>query len=102
MDINELKSKIEQWANDRNIIKGATTHAQFVKLIEETGELAAGIARSNEDLIKDSFGDVFVVLTILAAQCEVDLNECIELAYNEIKDRKGRMIDGCFVKEEDL
>tara|TARA_R110002020_G_scaffold90534_16_gene220479 strand:+ start:101 stop:409 length:309 start_codon:yes stop_codon:yes gene_type:complete len=102
MTTDELTKKIEQWANDRNIIEGATTHSQFLKLMEETGELAAGIARNNEDLIKDSFGDVYVVLTILAAQCGVNFNECIGLAYDEIKDRKGKMINGCFIKEEDL
>lgn len=102
MTTDDLIKKIEQWANDRNLIKGATTNAQFIKLIEETGELAGGIARNDEDIIKDSFGDVFVVLTIMAAQLGLDFNECIQMAYDEIKDRKGKMIDGFFVKEEDL
>lgn len=93
---------IRNWANDRNIIEGATPHAQFVKLIEEVGELAHGIAKSRIDEIKDGIGDAVVVLTILAAQHDVCIEECIELAWNEIKDRKGRMINGCFVKEADL
>jgi NTP pyrophosphatase (non-canonical NTP hydrolase) len=93
---------IRQWAADRNLIEGATPQAQFVKLMEETGELASGIAKSRIDEIKDGIGDSVVVLTILAAQYGVTIEECVALAYDEIKDRKGRMINGCFVKEADL
>lgn len=92
---------IEEWADQRNIIEGATQHAQLVKLMEEMGELASGVARGNLDLIKDSIGDCAVVLTILAAQNNLVFEECVESAYEEIKDRKGRMKDGIFVKEED-
>ena len=93
---------IRGWAHDRNLIEGSTPAKQFVKLIEEIGELAAGLARGKEELIKDGIGDAFVVLTILAAQHGWEIEDCIELAWNEIKDRKGRMIDGTFVKEADL
>lgn len=93
---------IRQWATDRNIIEGATPQAQFVKLIEEAGELAAGLAKSRREVVIDSIGDMAVVLTILAAQSGVTIEECIAAAYEEIKDRKGRMIDGTFVKESDL
>jgi NTP pyrophosphatase (non-canonical NTP hydrolase) len=93
---------IRNWANDRNIIEGATTHAQFVKLMEEAGELASGIAKSKIEMVKDGIGDTIVVLTILAAQHGLSVEECVEQAWNEIKDRKGRMINGVFVKEADL
>lgn len=93
---------IRQWAHDRNIIEGATPHAQFVKLIEEVGELAQGIAKGRIDAIKDGIGDAVVVLTILAAQHGLLIENCIDYAYNEIKDRKGRMVNGTFVKEADL
>ncbi len=66
------------------------------------GELAAGIAKGNEELVADSIGDMVVVLTILAEQSGLRIENCIKLAYLEIKDRKGRMHDGVFIKSEDL
>lgn len=91
---------IRQWAKDRNLIEGATPQAQMLKMTEEVGELASGIARGNKKLTFDSIGDCVVVLTILAAQHGWIIEECIEAAYLEIKDRKGRMVDGVFVREQ--
>lgn len=91
---------ILQWAADRNILKGSTRKDQMTKLMEEIGELAGGIARGNEDMVKDSIGDALVVLTILAEQSGTSIAECLSLAWNEIKDRKGKMVDGIFIKEE--
>ena len=93
--------RIRQWAHDRNLIEGSTVQAQFVKLIEEIGELAEAIAKGKDEQFLDSIGDAFVVLTILAAQKEMNIEECIAGAWHEIKDRKGRMVDGVFVKEAD-
>ena len=98
----ETIKKIEEWAEARNLVSGSTPHAQMLKLMEEAGELAGGIAKNKPDVIVDSVGDVIVVLTILCAQLGIDIQECVELAYNEIKDRKGEMRNGVFVKEEDL
>ena len=98
--LSKTIQKIEQWAEDRNLIKGATCHAQMLKMTEEVGELAGGLARGKEDIVKDSIGDAVVVLTILAAQSGLKIEDCIAAAYNEIKDRKGRMVDGVFVREE--
>lgn len=98
MDKVEL---IKKWAEDRNLQTG-NPQGQIMKLLEESGELASGVAKNNEPLIKDSVGDIFVVLTVLCLQLGIDIEECIDLAYNEIKDRKGKLIDGVFVKEEDL
>lgn len=95
----ELFEKIENWAHDRNIIHGATRQAQMLKLTEELGELAGGIAKQKDDVVKDSIGDCMVVLTILAAQSGLTVEECLKHAYNEIKDRKGRMVNGVFIKE---
>lgn len=161
MKEKELIGKIAQWAKDRNLILGSTPQKQFIKLMEEFGELCAGIARNDKEKIKDSIGDCGVVLIILNEQCQIEkdlifarefqiespenqikytmhylnglswlidddgndkfvlceliteLNgyshyygftmlECLEHAYEQIKDRKGKMIDGVFVKEEDL
>ena|SRR5690606_5569051 len=88
---------IEQWADNRNLIEGSDPKSQFVKLVEEVGELANDIAKGKD--VKDSIGDVAVVLAIIAKQYGTTLDACLELAYNEIKDRKGKMVDGVFVKE---
>jgi len=92
---------IRQWARDRNLIDGSDRFRQMVKLVEEQGELAAGIAKSNEPLVADSIGDMVVVLTILAEQSGVTIENCIEDAWSEIKDRRGRMVNGVFIKEGD-
>lgn len=92
---------IRGWAEDRNLIAGSTVQAQFVKLIEEIGELAEAIAKGKDEQFKDSIGDAFVVLTILAAQKDLDIEECIGAAWEEIRHRKGRMVDGVFVRDLD-
>ena len=97
-DITEL---IKKWAIDRNVVSG-DPKAQMVKLLEEAGELAEGINKNKQDLIIDSIGDVYVVLVILCMQLGLDINDCIKVAYDEIKDRKGKLVNGLFVKEEDL
>lgn len=97
-DITEL---IKKWAVDRNVVSG-DVKSQMVKLLEEAGELAEGINKNKKDLIVDSIGDVYVVLVILCMQLELDINDCIKVAYEEIKDRKGKLVNGLFVKEEDL
>lgn len=94
-------SMIREWAKARNLIKGSTPEKQFIKLMEEAGEVAAALARNKQDELIDGLGDMFVVMTILAAQRGVDIEDCIAAAYAEIKDRKGRMVDGIFCKEGD-
>lgn len=91
--------RIRQWAHDRNLIEGSTVQAQFVKLIEEIGELAEAIAKGKDEQFLDSIGDAFVVLTILAAQKGMDIEECIAFAWDEIRDRKGKMVDGVFIRD---
>ena len=97
-DITEL---IKKWAVDRNVVSG-DVKSQMVKLLEEAGELAEGFNKNKMDLIVDSIGDVYVVLVILCMQLGLDINDCIKAAYDEIKDRKGKLVNGLFVKEEDL
>lgn len=98
--LGELVALIQNWAWDRNLIDGSTPNAQMLKLMEEVGELVGGVCKDKGDVIKDSIGDVFVVLTIVAAQMGWSIEECVQAAYAEIKDRKGRMVQGVFVKEE--
>lgn len=158
--MNELIAKIEQWANDRNIIKGSKPIDQAMKLFSEFGELADNVGKGRD--CRDDIGDVFVVLTIMAKQTGMDildsvnkkslplnediktlvgrlseqlttltlicqesrlpifalnnsisylkliclvkrytLQECVQIAYDDIKNRKGLMHGGLFIKESD-
>ena len=92
---------IRQWSIDRNL-HTADPNKQALKLGEEFGELFEGLAKGNLALTKDAIGDMYVVLTIMSQQLGFTIEECIDVAYDEIKDRRGRMIDGVFVKESDL
>ena len=94
--------QIREWAEARNLINGSDSFRQLAKLTEETGELAADISKCRQRTkIADSIGDCVVVLTILAAQQGLKIEDCIAQAHEEIKDRRGVMRDGVFVKEED-
>ena len=91
-------TQIREWAEARNLIAGSDSFRQLAKLAEETGELAADISRGRpRRRIADSIGDCVVVLTILAAQNGLQIEDCITQAYDEIKERKGVMKDGVFV-----
>jgi NTP pyrophosphatase (non-canonical NTP hydrolase) len=92
---------IKQWATDRGL-QTMEPSKQMLKLVEEVGELAAAIARNKTEEIVDSIGDIYVVLVILSMQLGLDVKESIEAAYEEIKDRKGKVINGVFIKENDL
>ena len=94
-------SDILKWAIDRNMIDGSNSHAQMVKLMEEVGELANGIARNNKETIIDSIGDVVIVLTILAAQYNLKIEFCIDSSWQEIKNRTGKMVNGVFIKDNE-
>lgn len=160
-DLQEFTGLIEQWAEDRNL-HTADPIKQYDKLIEEFGELMKGINKQDMPMIKDSIGDMYVVMVIMSVQTGnsilgllksgtvdtlrpkhstyryvhvmaalarelnkgsyilseiyelkkqlaktcgeyyLDFTDCVGLAYNEIKDRKGKMVDGKFVKEADL
>lgn len=100
--INEQFENIRNWAEARNLIEGSKPINQVSKLVEELGELATGVNKGKMDLIADGIGDAVVVLTILAKQCNMNIEDCIDIAWNEIKDRKGKMQNGIFIKEEDL
>ena len=97
--MSDWKDRIRQWASDRNLIEGSTPWSQMLKLIEEAGELGDALRKSNIAEIKDAIGDIQVVLAVMCAQLGIDVDECREIAWNEIKDRKGKMVDGMFVKE---
>ncbi len=97
---SELIGDVKQWAEDRNLIRGSNAPAQFHKLIQECGELSDDMLKGKD--IRSEFGDVLVVLVIMAEQLGTSFEECLGIAYHKIKDRKGVMRDGVFIKEEDL
>jgi hypothetical protein len=91
--------RVTQWATDRNLIGGSEPRDQMLKLVEEMGELATAIQKKDRHGQIDAIGDCAVVLCIVAAQLGLGFDACQEAAWSEIKDRKGRLIDGVFVKE---
>lgn len=100
--LEELEQLTTNWAEARGIIKNGKSITQLGKLFEEGGELASGILKGKDQLIKDSIGDCLVVLNNLAKLNNTSLAECWDLAYEEIKDRKGYLNeDGNFIKEAD-
>lgn len=99
--MNELTNQIRKWAIDRNL-DSADPDKQMLKLGEEFGELCQGMAKNKPEQVIDSIGDMYVVLTVLSMQLNVDIQYCVQKAYNEIADRKGKIINGTFVKEADL
>lgn len=120
-EMEELIAKVINWGLDRNIIQSSSLEAQIPKLAEEFQELKDAIEIHGVDAIRDAIGDMTVVLTIMAEiygktyepedyiegipntiDVQSYLQTCLEGAYDEIKDRKGKLIDGVFVKEADL
>ncbi|MBS4200295.1 MazG-like family protein [Bacillus sp. FJAT-49732] len=99
--MNHLTAKIEQWAKERNL-HTADPNKQMLKLGEEFGELCQGMVKGNEAQVIDSIGDMYVVLKILSMQLGLDIKDCVEMTYEEIRFRTGKMINGVFVKESDL
>jgi NTP pyrophosphatase (non-canonical NTP hydrolase) len=90
---------IRNWAQDRGIYDKGNSHTQYVKLMEEAGELAEALLKNDKYEIKDAIGDMVVVLTNLAVLEGMQIENCIESAYNEIANRKGKMENGTFVKQ---
>lgn len=92
-------TKIRKWADARGIYKKGDAKTQLVKLVEEQGEVARAILKEDLPEIKDGIGDMVVVLTNLAHLSGFTIEECIDAAYDEIKDRKGKMDNGTFKKQ---
>ena len=93
---------IRSWAAERGIYDNGNSHTQYVKLMEEAGELAQALLKNDKPEIQDAIGDMVVVLTNLAYQENFQIEDCIDSAYSEIATRTGKMINGTFVKTESL
>ena len=121
MNFKELEQLVITWGEEKDLIKKENAEKQFMKFIEEVFEFKCemdkvarleAISEPNEYEVnkhkrklrdmKLEMGDILVTLIILSAQLDIDLTECLEMAYQKISKRKGKTIDGLFVKEEDL
>ncbi len=99
-NFEELQSAIGQWAQDRNIDKFENRFQQLAKVQEELGELAGAVLKQKSETTIDSVGDTLVTIIILCKQLGIDPVECLAIAYEEIANRKGKTVDGTFIKEE--
>lgn len=118
MNFEDLRKKVLDWADGKDLLHEENAEKQFMKFMEEVFEFKSemdGVKGINKDPdvsleYKDfarrnlmlEMGDVFVTLIILCRQLGIEPTKCLELAYEKIRARKGKTIDGCFVKEEDL
>jgi NTP pyrophosphatase (non-canonical NTP hydrolase) len=89
---------IRDWAKQKGILDKGDQKTQTVKLLEEAGEIAKAILKSDTAEIKDGIGDVVVVLTSLAYLSNLSIEDCISSAYEVIKSRQGLIVDGDFQK----
>ena len=99
-DNESMFDKIRAWAGDKGIYKSGDPKTQMLKMVEECGETAKAILNNDRAEIKDGIGDMVVVLTNLAHLSGFTIEECIQAAYSEIKDRKGKMENGTFIKNK--
>jgi len=101
MTFDELIGNITQWADDKGILSSENVPQQSMKVMEELGETVGAILKQkNTDEVIDGIGDIFVTVIILSKQLGLDPTECLESAWNEIKDRKGKTVDGTFIRED--
>ena len=91
--------KIRDWAEAKGIYAKGDPKTQYIKLMEEAGEVGRAILKQDKPEIKDGIGDMVVVLTNLAELCDMTIEECVESAYDVISKRTGKMENGTFVKD---
>lgn len=99
MSYADVEMKIVQWGEARGIVQNSTPKAQWHKTVEEVEELRDAIKANDREAMKDAYGDILVTLIMGCACADLDLVDCLKLAYNQIKDRKGYLTpEGIFVK----
>ena len=101
MTLDNYERLTLEWGEARKITINGTAQVQGLKLVSEVGELCDNLAKGRD--VKDDIGDCIVVLTMIAKLSGTSLEECWEVAYNDIKDRTGNLNkDGCFIKDSDI
>tara|TARA_Y100001963_G_scaffold130827_1_gene187522 strand:- start:95 stop:433 length:339 start_codon:yes stop_codon:yes gene_type:complete len=95
-NLKSLIENVKSWHHDRNLIEGSTDKDQTLKLLQELGELSDSVCKGND--IRDDIGDMLVVMINIIERNNLTFEDCLEKAWDDIKDRKGRMVDGVFIK----
>lgn len=95
----KLIADVVDWADDKGLVKEENSDKQLIKVIEEVGELASAILKKKRKEEIDAVGDIMVTLIIFAEIRGYDVMSALGYAYQEIKDRTGKMVDGSFVKD---
>jgi NTP pyrophosphatase (non-canonical NTP hydrolase) len=100
MSYKFLELEVIRWAEARGILANSSPQTQLLKTVSELGELADAVIKKDMPAIKDGIGDVMVTLIVVAELLGMDVTNCLEHAYAEIKDRKGQLLpNGTFVKD---
>ena len=97
--MQKLIDNVIKWADDKSLIDKEKSTKQMLKVMEEVGETASALAKDNKEELIDGIGDVFVTLIILAAQNGLNPKDCLNSAWNEIKNRTGKTVNGVFIKD---
>ena len=99
MTLSQLELQVIQWAHTKGLLSADNAYAQMCKVTEEVGETASALLKGNREALKDGIGDIAVTIIILAAQHGMTLNDCLSAAYDEIKNRTGRIERDTFIKD---
>lgn len=98
MNLDDLETAVFEWSKDRGIYEHSSIQAQTLKAVAEMGELADNVIKGKD--VQDDIGDIIVCLINVAAFAQSDITTCLQLAYDDIKDRTGHMVPGgAFVKD---
>jgi NTP pyrophosphatase (non-canonical NTP hydrolase) len=99
MEYKELEKLVINWADEKGIFEKGTKMSQALKTLEEVGELIGSIHKDDKVGVSDDLGDILVTIIIQAEMQGLELEDCLLTAYNVISKRKGKMVDGKFIKE---
>ncbi|AHL19011.1 MazG-like pyrophosphohydrolase domain-containing protein [Listeria phage LP-083-1] len=99
--LNETSYLIQQWSRNKGL-DTKDPRNQMLKVVEEVGETTQALVKGDKDHLPEEIGDIFVTIVILAQQIGLTIEQCAEVAYYKISERQGKIVDGIFVKEEDL
>ena len=100
MNMDKLVQDIQDWGTGKGILPNPNPMSQWKKTQEEVNELLQGIEKEDLEEIKDAIGDVFVTLVMQTQAWNLTMAECVQSAYDVIKKRTGKMVNGTFVKEQ--
>lgn len=94
------KQEVIEWAASKGILDKGTPLTQALKTLEEVTELLQAMNNNDPEEVKDAYGDILVTIIIGAHMSDLDIEDCLESAYNVIAKRTGKMVNGTFVKDD--